>query len=338
MKKLTAVVLTCMVAFAVVAQISVEERKKRGSYNAIARMKVVLCCIDQGGHPLSDVMVWSGVSLDGNPETFTPISGKTDTNGCFVVEGKSYGELDYVCAKEGFYETRETKRLQQNPIVTVSHGRWQPYGMTNTVVLKRKVNPVAMYCKKVSVDIPEKEKDFGFDCMAGDLVRPHGNGRIADFYLNYSLVYDTNNVWNATNHLALIFGPHDGGVIMQADETSQMRTLYSAPDCGYTNQIVFYLKSIDRMHQTKKVFRGDEYIVFSSRSEIDQHGNVTNTHFGKILGRSFWYGEKSKDGAGGRVVFSYYFNPNANDRNIEFDGVNNLFHPDWRDHDWPRAP
>ena len=71
MKKLTAVVLTCMVAFAVVAQINVEGRRKRGSYNAIARMKVVLCCIDQGGHPLSDVMVWSGVSLDGNPETFT---------------------------------------------------------------------------------------------------------------------------------------------------------------------------------------------------------------------------------------------------------------------------
>jgi len=337
--KRTLVVATCvMVVFGVVAQVSMKEKKERGTYNAVAKMKVVLRCVDQDGQAVPDVTVSTGVTLDGNPETTTQINGKTDKDGCLVVEGRGNGDLGYRCMKEGYYDTREVKKLSNFPEVYVSHGRWQPYGMTNTVVLKRKVNPVAMYCKKVSVDIPEKEKDFGFDCMAGDLVRPHGNGRVADFFLNYSLVYDTNNVWNATNHLTFTFGPHDGGVIMQADATSQMRTLYSAPDGGYTNQITFFLKSIDQMHQTKKVFEGGEYIIFRSRSEIDRQGNVTNAYFGKILGRSFWYGEKSKDGVGGRVIFSYYFNPTPNDRNLEFDGKNNLFKPDWRDTSWPREP
>jgi hypothetical protein len=297
---------------------------------------ITLKVVDQTGHVVSNATVQGGFYNHG--KSGYGFKKTVGANGLVELKNRCVGDMHFTIEKDGYYKTSYTYRFLKAWHDCAKNGRWIPWNPTVEVILKRKVNPVAMYCKKVTVNIPEKEKDFGFDCMARDLVRPHGNGRIADFYLNYSLVYDTNNVWNATNHLTFTFGPHDGGVIMQADATSQMRTLYSAPDGGYTNQITFFLKSIDQMHQTKKVFEGGEYIIFRSRSEIDRQGNVTNAYFGKILGRSFWYGEKSKDGVGGRVIFSYYFNPTPNDRNLEFDGKNNLFKPDWRDTSWPREP
>ena len=298
-----------------------------------AATKVVFRVVDDRGYPVTNALVKAGFYLNG--KAGNSVNDYTGPGGLLVAERESVGEINFWINKAGYYETSGRFNFEHNG---VKDGRWQPYGMTNTVVLKRKVNPVAMYCKTVSIDIPAKEVDFGFDCMAGDLVEPHGNGQVPDFSLNYALVYDPNNSWNATNHFNFVFGPHDGGIVMEADNGSQMRTLYCAPSDGYTNRVMFFLKSINRMHQEKRVFGGDEYMIFRSRSVVDGHGNVTNAHFGKILGRSFWYGEKSKDGVGGSVTFSYYFNPAPNDRNIEFDGVNNLFYPEWSDNAWPRAP
>jgi len=297
----------------------------------------VLRCVDQDGQAVSNATVMSGVSLDGNPETTTQMNGKTDTNGCFVVDGKSNGELGCYCKKIGFYDTCETIRLEQFPGAFVSGGRWQPYGATNTVVLKRKVNPVAMYCKTVNVALPIKGQDFGFDCKVGDLVKPYGSGSEPDFILNYSLVYDTNSVWNATNHLYISFTPPNGAIVLKADESSQMRTVYAAPENGYGRQIVFYYKGETKLRREKKEFLADEYIVFKSRTEHAANGCETNMHFGKIISRGFWYGENLKDGVGGGVVFSYFWNPTPNDRNLEFDGEHNLFNLG-RDESWPHDP
>lgn len=45
-----------------------------------------------------------------------------------------------------------------------------------------------------------------------------------------------------------------------------------------------------------------------------------------------------KQERGGVVELCYYFNPTPNARNLEFDGINNLFHPAWNDDSWPRQP
>jgi hypothetical protein len=300
-----------------------------------AKAKCVLRVVDDLGAIVTNAAVVGNFHM--NDDKGHPFRGITDTNGMYVASGTCVGDWHYVIKKTGFYETGRDLWYFSSTNTSISAGRWQPYGATNTVVLKRKVNPVAMYCKTVNVILPAKGMDFGFDCKMGDLVKPHGKGSEPDFFLNYSLVYDTNNVWNATNHLYITFRPHDGAAMMKCDTTSQMQTAFSAPEDGYMKQISFYLKSETRARREKKEFLADDYILFKSRTEIDANGCETNMHFGKIISRGFWYGEISKDGAGGGVTFSYYLNPTPNDRNLEFDGKNNLLDRDGRD-SWPHEP
>lgn len=309
----------------------VMEAQRDGAIGAIT-LKIV----DQDGNVVSNALVRGGFyNHDKRGYGFDKTVGP---DGLVELKNRCVGDLHFSIEKDGYYKTSFVYWFFKAWYDCVKDKRWIPWNPTIEVVLKRKVNPVAMYCKTVTVPLPAKGKDFGFDCKAGDLVKPYGKGSESDFFLNYSLVYDTNNVWNATNHLHITFLPHDGAVLMKADTKSQMRTVSSAPETGYMKQISFYLKSETRLRQEKKEFLADDYIVFKSRTEIDANGCETNAHFGKIVSRGFWYGEKSKDGIGGRVTFSYYLNPTPNDRNLEFDGKTNLFKPDWRDTAWPNDP
>jgi len=74
-------------------------------------------------------------------------------------------------------------------------------------------------------------------------------------------------------------------------------------------------------------------LVFRVRSKTDAKGNVVEANYGKIYGKfDFAHGPKKF------VIFSYTFNPTPNDRNLEFDGKTNLFHPGPNDYGWPREP
>ena len=75
-----------------------------------------------------------------------------------------------------------------------------------------------------------------------------------------------------------------------------------------------------------------DYIIVKSRTHLSD--DLEESHFGKIYGE-IKYGI-SDDNKGGVVMFQYFFNPTPNDRNLEFDGKNNLFGPAWRDLSWPR--
>ena len=80
------------------------------------------------------------------------------------------------------------------------------------------------------------------------------------------------------------------------------------------------------------------YLAFRSRISHGQDGSsVIRANYGKIYGPlKFGHSEKPEVAV---VRFLYYFNPTPNDRNIEFDGKNNLFKPDWNSNlNWSREP
>ena len=327
MKKIVTFTLLLATGVAIAADISVNERKRRGTYNAVAHQKVVFQCIDQEGHPLSDVMVWSGVSLDGNPETFMPISGKTDTNGCFVVEGKSYGEVGYVCAKKGFYETRETKWLQQNPIVTVSHGRWQPYGMTNTVILKRKGNPVAMYVaglRKKHTLIREVGEPMGFDLTVGDWVSPRGRGKTPDFHVTY-IRDGSGRDYTALELILSAEEPFAGFIKVPCDTFSQFKSPYSADtNAVYAKEMRFSFRRNEKGRYEDGQLQADECLILRTRTRLDKEGRLVGAYYGKIYGPlRFGF---SFD-APGEMKILHYLNPNENDPNLEADTSRNLLNP-----------
>ena len=75
---------------------------------------------------------------------------------------------------------------------------------------------------------------------------------------------------------------------------------------------------------------GSNY-YFRVRTMLDVKGNVVSAHYGKIYGR-FEFGRYMHAGSLYLKSGTYYFNPAANDRNIEFDRSKNLATdvPDWK--------
>jgi hypothetical protein len=328
MKRALIVVACGMAVFGVAAQVSMKEKKERGTYNAVAKMKVVLRCVDQDGQAVPDVTVSTGVSLDGNPETTTQINGKTDKDGCLVVAGKGNGAFGYLCGKKGYYDTWEVKKLSNFPEVYVSHGRWQPYGMTNTVVLKRKVNPVAMYAFDYTADytvIPEIGEPLGFDLMAGDWVAPNGTGKTPDF----KVTYFRDGEGRDFTHQELVLtadGPFAGFMKVKSDTYSAFKSPHHADTNDvYTQELRF---TFDRPSDTGRYVDGrmtaEECIVFRSRTRIDKDGRLVGAHYGKIYGPLKF--ATSHRGPGSMKPL-FYLNPTENDTNLEYDPRRNLLYP-----------
>lgn len=329
MKRITILSLWLAMAFTGLAEVNIQERKLRGTYHAIAEMKVVLRCVDQNGLALTGVMVESGVTLDGNPETTTQISGKTDTNGCFSVEGRGNGELGFTCSKDGFYRTQETKRLQNFLDVFVKDGRWQPYGMTNTVVLKRKVNPVSMAVvtwDSKDHNIPFVNKEIGFDLFENDWVTPSGKGKRADLYVVFE--WDGSKFQNYNGSaLALVFkDAYSGAYKIETDEFSEFKSPYHANTNGvFAKEMKFrYVRGRKASETFNGQLKGDECLILRVRTKLDEKGNMISAYYAKIYApMMFGYALETP----GSMEMRYYLNPNANDPNLEADTMKNILNP-----------
>ncbi len=330
MKVLAVVAVTCVVMSNAKADISLQERKKRGTYHAVAQVKIILRCIDQDGLTVSNATISTGVSLDGTPGTTKQIKGKTDNNGCFAVEGRSNGELGYYCTKEGFYDTWEVKQLSGFPDVFVSNGRWQPYGLTNTVVLKRKVNPVPMYVRQGELDkliLPKLDEWTGFDLECADWVSPHGKGKCTDFQVYFHR--GETNQRGAFRQFALTFRflkPFDGVYRARKDKLgSQFKCAYKADtNHVYETEINFsYERTTDpangRAILKDELLAGDEYLVLRIRSETDKEGRLIKANYAKMYAPLFaaYYG----------FQITSYFNPESNSPSLEADTTRNLLNP-----------
>lgn len=326
MKKALAIAASVIVVFSVFAQVSLHEMQERGTYNAIAQMKVVLCCIDQDGKVLPEVSVSTGVTLDGNPETTHQINGETDKDGCFIIEGRGNGELGYRCKKTGYYDTRETIDLSDFPHVYISGDRWQPYGMTNTVILKRKINPVAMYVATYNSkdhSIAYVGREIGFDLFVNDWVEPEGKGKQADFYVLFHWDGSKYHDYNGSS-LTLIFKDrHAGAYIAQTDDFSAFKSPYAAnKDELYLNKVEFFYKRGRKASESVNgQLKADQCLILRIRTKVDEFGELIGAHYAKIYApMDFGYALKTP----GSMEMRYYLNPNNNDTNLEADTSKNL--------------
>jgi len=266
-------------------------------------------------------------------------TGLTDTNGLFSAERETMSECNWFIEKEGYYNTEGRHSFAANLTNdSVKGGRWQPWNPTLEVVLKEKRKPIPMFTKYSKVFLPNKDKPFGFDCQVGDLVEPYGKGKETDLFFTYSSDLSGEAVRKYTNQLVIAASSVSGGIRkVKMDSWSEFRSVHDAPDGGYQLEIVFSCKSESPASRQEVKFSNDICLVFQSRVQTNKAGRVLSANFGKIYPMCFDYGEAPPDKGHGRVEFGYYFNPTPNDRNLEFDGKNNLFNPDWTD-SWPRNP
>ncbi|HBA84462.1 MAG TPA: hypothetical protein DCZ95_10245 [Verrucomicrobia bacterium] len=330
----------------------VEKARQHG-----AQGEVTLLVVDSTGKPVEKAKL--SVAFWGSDSSADVVAseGQTDPNGLFVAAGKTIGSMNYTITKDGYYKTTgkywfyrpsgldSNKNSAASPTSgeywlyhqqenSVKDDRWQPWNPTITLVLKERRQPIAMYAKRIDAPVPVRDTPVGFDLEVGDWVLPHGAGKQADVYFTYKA--NAQDFWTGSYELTIACSNKmDGLVRMRKDMWSEFLSAYEAPNDGYDTGVVLSLDMTKDKILKKDLFGAEEYLIFRVRMVLDDKGNITSARYGKIYGPiEFGRIGKVEENRGG-VRFTCYFNPTANDRNLEFDPSQNLFN--WR-HDARERP
>lgn len=311
-----------------------------------AKAKMTLHIIDETGMPVSNAAA-SVVFLPPKAISNTVVRGLSDEKGLFVAEGVSTKAIGGYVSKDRYYSTN-FKCPRGNPAdpydsaSKVKGDRWLPWNPTVPVVLREIRNPVPMYVKSVDHILP-KGVSIGFDCAVGEFLPPVGKGEVADF----NVLVEQNGVLTKdrkfSKRMILQANSEGGGfAFLKTHSASAFKSEHQAPLGDYAGSVDFYAEypPPSASRPTIDPFASGKYMVFRSRVERDDEGNIIKANYGKIY-ETIEYGRNARIQTDGEsmIRFLYYFNPTPNDRNLEFDGKNNLFKPGWNSNlNWSREP
>jgi hypothetical protein len=169
-----------------------------------------------------------------------------------------------------------------------------------------------MYAKRITHQPPKNNTPMGYDCMAGDWVVAFGKGVSSDIIFERN--FSKKSLQDYDYKLIVTFpGTADGiqecPVADKCGGGSALRSPYEAPVSDYHSTVV----RLNTSHPGQKpIFDYDENRVylFRVRTIMDAKGNIVSSYYGKIYG-DFMH-------------FSYYLDPDSDDRNLEFDTNKNL--------------
>jgi hypothetical protein len=251
----------------------------------------------------------------GSADTFSR-SGKTDANGLFVVEENAGFEIHYAVSGPNYYKTRGRFDFSQE-----RDGRYVPWNPNFDIILKRIINPIPMYAKRLEKKLPVEAWPVGFDLIESDWVAPYGRGKASDIVFEVSRIVRSPRDFNAV--LKLTFPNQGDGIVAVPvelqDMNSELRLPHEAPETGYTAERVWHLGGSAMSYEERQRLS----YFYRVRTSVNSAGRPATALYGKIHGDVELYvgTQVAKPGIG----FTYYLNPTPNDRNIEFDPKRNLF-------------
>ncbi|MBL9186476.1 MAG: carboxypeptidase regulatory-like domain-containing protein [Opitutaceae bacterium] len=299
---------------------------------------------DDDARPIAgaQVRVIFGATLaDGTRDVTVPFL--TDQLGTGVARGRAEFRTSVFVAKPGSYDVRvDGLRAGQDHDVTL--------------VLRERKSPIPLHVARIGFDrvehFPKQGVWLGFDFSAGDWIAPHGRGKIEDLRFRFRNIFQGygenlrnrlaesmarnkqavesgGEVWTEEKYKLQVgnwdavfevsFPGDKDGII---EETLRylpynvMRLPHAAPDSGYVPSWRVEAKSY-----VPPQLRENVGFFLRTRTKLDSRGNIVSAHYAKITG-------DIEVDARGSIRFHYYFNPVANDRNLEFDYERNLFPKD----------
>lgn len=277
--------------------------------------------MNDSGKPLpgAEVVAWfphvygAGASPKGDSQRVI-----ADQKGMVKLKGKTAASVSFGARMNGFYETSGG---QIDFIGMINRGQ-APHADRN-LILKKIENPIPLYSRQLrDVKIPALNAPFGFDLEAGDWVAPHGKGKTSD------MIFQINGNFTSYREHDLkleISFPNEGDGLIEFEGSyevgSALRSDHLAPESGYKSSLVLRRKALYEQKSSQWLNDskpGNNYYL-RLRTVLDENGNVIRANFGKIYG-NFEFLDYIKAEA-------YYFNPIANDRNVEFDTKRNLATP-----------
>jgi hypothetical protein len=244
-------------------------------------------------------------------------SGIADTNGCFTATGRTTAHITFASLKDGYYRSAGDFTFKNEV-----GGRWQPWDVVVTQVLRRVVDPIAMYAKHVEVDLPSADQPVGYDLLVGDWIAPYGKGTHGDLVFKVT-TRRVNSFTDFDGSLLLTFSNGKDGLRRKEGGSfggSRFPWSYKAPEEDYDNsrQISVGFLPGKGYYETND----NTACYLRVRAETNEQGAIVSSYYGKIPGpikvdvrdtRTAW------------LKFTYYLNPTPNDRNMEFDPKRNLF-------------
>tara|TARA_B100001093_G_C26834081_1_gene1017538 strand:+ start:1977 stop:2933 length:957 start_codon:yes stop_codon:yes gene_type:complete len=243
--------------------------------------------------------------------------GITNAEGMVSAQGETYIELEVSAEKEGYYKSQlklDTRKENDAGKLVVSD-------QDIKLVLRKKNNPIPLYAKTFSGKLPILNKEVGFDFSKSDWVKPYGQGDVKDLILFVEKKFESADDYYAK--LNLIF-PQDGEGIT----TFKSEVEYSELTSPYHASINANYLENKKLITGKEPNRGyinspyEDYI-FRVRVLKNEEDEIIEANYGKILGGIKVFVGFNDNPPG--IKFTYYFNPEVNDTNLEFDPKRNLF-------------
>lgn len=288
---------------------------------------------DEEDNRLPDVPVSSGTFLywdrsgDGfGKDVWSKEKVRTGEDGLAVFEFASKrGDIgvNVFPPPEGYYPST----VPNYQFEKVENGRWTPENPVIDYVLKKKRNPIPLHAAILlggsALELPSAGTAYGFDLLEKDWVAPHGKGRHSDLLFFLERRYE--NVYDLDCALTVSFSnANDGFIEVPRSEKygSFMRLDYLAPESGY-QPVIKKTIAADPITKKRATNISDEMNYFLRlRTVVDESGKIMQANYAKIHGDfRFWHNNV--------IIFQYYYNSEANNRNLEFDPKKNLF-PDER--------
>lgn len=311
---------------------------------ALPSAKITIKVIDEQGIPVANANAGMGFMTPkgrgkGWGTNSSRASGVTDSDGYFTGEGETQPRVSYSANKAGYYGVGGKFNNFTSVSGFIGFRKYQPWNPTVELVLKKIINPIAMYAVNRGAPrkgelpvIPVIGRFVGYDLMVNDWVVPHGLGTHRDFLFKLNIdrgvSYRDHDVT-----LTLKFSNAGDGLIKYTPDTSKgrsaLRLPHHAPVSGYIDELIQEYKSkpdeIEIGVSGNPDFETNYF--FRVRTELDDNGNVIGGLYGKIHGQIKLSRFIAKTGGSPKpnINFNYYLNPNNNDTNIEYDPEKNLF-------------
>lgn len=281
-----------------------------------AEFDVTFRVVDDEGTPVANARCGGWVYVEHDSRQGCGYAIYTDTNGCVRVTGKCSEWFSVIVSKEGYYKTSfDVKYPLENVYPPIVGGKWQPYGETRTVVLKRILQPHEM----LGPELPPQRKIriydrwLEFDLERGDFLPPVGDGRDADVLIRFRLEGDMPYDWSIAMDVSFTNFPYAGAYRLKKDNWSDMKSVYQADtNANYSSEISFrYAREKGNRHPIVDKLENGAYLVLRTRTEVDKDGNLISARYGKL------YGPWNFEDAGGSQIQKVFLNKVDNDLNLE---------------------
>ncbi len=268
--------------------------------------------VDDEGVPVSGATAHVWFRSYGRPQDKADWTIETDTNGMFIAEHRFNEKFSVGIDKEGYYHTHDEINYFKMEAPPIADGKWQPFGEMRTAVLKKIVNPIPIgELGRCSIPIPVYDEWVGFDFERRMWIPPFGNGRFSDVLLKFGRrIVDKQTDFKMTMEVSFTNNPYAGCYQLQYDKFSERKNVCHAEESAvYRSEVSYVHERHPGTPRNDNRVNSDSYLVFRTRTRVDEDGKLVSAHYGIIGGGWSFFGTMLSGG--------YLFNPTPNDTNLE---------------------